>query len=159
MKFFGQKRFGICGAVAVGNAIVWAGGKQPKITALDKECRGKNRDGGTPTHKISKLLLKNYKLIRYKLQSQPSITQISRHIKKQGAVLLQFVWEDSLSGHYCLIVDSVAHSDKGMQYTIVNWNEAEVVKSVSKEELEKVLKVSMYGAPRAWLLSRKTWLP
>ena len=165
MKYFSQKDFGACGAVALANALVWAEAPRPDLKKIDWHCRRGVIIGGTPTERITEVLRKNKESLRYKRKNRPTFGDIREHLHAGGAALLQFCWPNSHTGHYCLIIGLADALDKklgvnSVGFVVINWEEGKALKRIIvKRRIDNVLNIKRYGAPRVWLLSKKVWAP
>jgi len=102
-----------CGPVVVYNALAWAG-KDRDFKQLFSDCRC-NRKRGTAVRDIDKVIRKHFKKVHfygYDEEIGTNIEMLDNHLQKGGAVIIRYVFENDLIGHYALIINN--------KFTVIN---------------------------------------
>lgn len=158
-----------CGAIAVLNAIKWAGNDnfqdrdmldQIRVIAETKKPGPKKirhpsgrwtKGGGTPHHGMYRAMLTRPEFTVADDKLNPSIKDVRKHIDDGGAVILSYKRKRKQnSGHAVLIVKR-----EGNFYTMVNFRNDTPTELLSNTELGKMIRASnkaRFYTTEAWFL-------
>lgn len=159
-----------CGPVAILNALKWSG----QNVAYEKNIRAlKALTGQTPKHGTSNTNLyralrviggKIFQSMRIRPRLRPTLPEIEEHVRKGGAVLLQYNWIDkngsqspekwNFSGHYILITEV---SPSGHRFEVINgYTSTPAARRIGREKFKRDMLGFQRGNPgvRGWFLTR-----
>lgn len=148
-----------CGPVAIVNSLRWAGVDIATnyVYELTDKCLTTPTNGGTPHYAFDRVLRENGKdVIEVNLVLKPRMHEIEEHLKKGGAVALNYLWYDERDNeshrHYVLITEE---SKSGRTFEVVNdYRTRPAATKVRRKTFAKYFDFKNDEAAKAWLLTK-----
>ena len=144
-----------CGPVAVLNSLRWAGANVSTnyVYELSEKCKTRPFGyGGTSHHDFDRVMRKEGgELFKADLILKPRINEIEEHLKKGGALVLNYAW--GKHRHFVLLTEV---SETGKTFAMINdfANRPAVVKVRRKTFIERCLMHRNDEDAKAWLLTK-----
>lgn len=156
VRFLRQRDQYSCGPIAILNALKWAGLQltyKDNFKQIKKLCKTTASWGTTPEN-ITNVLSKYTEHLNFEIKALITLKDIERHLKKGGAVILEYWFKENLDiydGHYVFIFQIF-----GKDFVVANGIDGkEAIHICSRKELKSMLRCKRYrntGSPSAWLL-------
>lgn len=118
MRYITQRDEYSCGAIALANAMKWAGERiswKESANSIRKMCRT-NTEHGTWFRDLDRVIKRYFKNVEFRWNL--SLEEMDDHLRSGGAVVYNYTMrDDEEMGHY-IFIDGI--SDSGKSYYVVN---------------------------------------
>lgn len=138
-----------CGPTVIYNALAWAD-KEKDFKKIFDDCKC-TPARGTSIGNLNEAIRKKFDKVsfhEYNISNELDIKSLYIHLKKGGCIIIRYIFETDLIGHYALIIDD--------KFTVINPVDGRLKETWSMERLIDTLKFCPPETklPCVWLIER-----